>query len=684
MICVEKGDVGGVCLNVGCIPSKALIQRVQAVRRAKTRPMGIVARRRSSTVAQHADVEGRGRRQAHRRRQAAASRRRARSSCSAPRRSTAQEPRRGQAADGDGVAIEAAKAHRHRHRLAADRDPRASSRRRQAHLRLDRRAGARARFPSALLVIGGGYIGLELGTAYASSARKVTVVEGTEQLLPGNDPELVDVVAAQAQEARRRDPPRVPRRSAGKRRRTAPRVRVETKEGTKTFVADAVLVTVGRRPNSENLGLEKLGVKIEKGFVPVDKQQRTNVPGIYAIGDVARQPMLAHKAYEGGGGGGRGHRRPQGGDGRGGHSRRSSSPIPEIADRRPQEHEAPRSRGARSRWASSRSPRSAARWRSPRPTASSRSSPTPPPTSCSASAIVGPEASDLITRGRAGARDGRVPARPRRSPSIRTRRSARRSWRRPRRRSARAPHLVDGGKRAERRSVAARMKPARVVDLGAPRLRRSLGAAAASSSRARQARRDPRHARCSSSIPTSSRSAGGSRARQRLAAGDIPDRRDRARRRRHLSRARAAGRLSDPQARRRRARSARLPARPRGGADAASARDVGVERRRKPGWTGVWIGERKVASIGIAVRRWVTLHGFALNVATDLSRFSRHQPLRARRGGDDLAVAGVRTRARRRGHQAAGDARSVAGARTRLRRLTARRLTAPARATDSR
>jgi dihydrolipoamide dehydrogenase len=63
-----------------------------------------------------------------------------------------------------------------------------------------------------------------------------------------------------------------------------------------TLEADKVLVAVGRRPNSEGLGLEALGVKIEKGFVPVDKHLRTNVPGIYAIGDVAGQPMLAHKA----------------------------------------------------------------------------------------------------------------------------------------------------------------------------------------------------------------------------------------------------------------------------------------------------------------------------------------------------------------------------------------------------
>ncbi len=63
-----------------------------------------------------------------------------------------------------------------------------------------------------------------------------------------------------------------------------------------TLEADKVLVAVGRRPNSEGLGLAEVGVKIDKGFVPVDKTQRTNVPGIYAIGDVAGQPMLAHKA----------------------------------------------------------------------------------------------------------------------------------------------------------------------------------------------------------------------------------------------------------------------------------------------------------------------------------------------------------------------------------------------------
>ena len=73
-------------------------------------------------------------------------------------------------------------------------------------------------------------------------------------------------------------------------------VTVETAGGEVHLDADRVLISVGRRPNSENLGLEAVGVKTEKGFVVVDRRLRTNVPGIYAIGDVAGQPMLAHKA----------------------------------------------------------------------------------------------------------------------------------------------------------------------------------------------------------------------------------------------------------------------------------------------------------------------------------------------------------------------------------------------------
>jgi dihydrolipoamide dehydrogenase len=154
-----------------------------------------------------------------------------------------------------------------------------------------------AEVPKRLLVIGGGYIGLELGSAYQKLGTQLVVVEMTDQLLPGNDPELVNVVARKLKKAGAEI--YLQAKALGwEETKDGAAVRVETKEGAKTFVADKVLLTVGRRPNSENLGLEKLGVKIEKGFIPVDKQQRTNVPGIYCIGDVAQQPMLAHKAYK--------------------------------------------------------------------------------------------------------------------------------------------------------------------------------------------------------------------------------------------------------------------------------------------------------------------------------------------------------------------------------------------------
>ena len=148
------------------------------------------------------------------------------------------------------------------------------------------------------------------------------MVEALPGILPGTDPELVQVVARKLKKlgvevmtgakAKSVDREGRARRGGDRRGRRATR---------STIDADKVLVAVGRRPNSEGLGLEAVGVKVEKGFVPVDRRLRTNVPGIYAIGDVAGQPMLAHKASQGGRGGGRGDRRAQGRDGRALHPR---------------------------------------------------------------------------------------------------------------------------------------------------------------------------------------------------------------------------------------------------------------------------------------------------------------------------------------------------------------------------
>ena len=152
--------------------------------------------------------------------------------------------------------------------------------------------------PERFVVIGGGYIGIEIGTLYAKLGSKVTVVEALPAILPGNDPDIVQVVARKLKklgvEVMTGAKAKSWSEAGGRAAVVLDAGNVDSKDVTVT--ADKVLVAVGRRPNAEGLGLEEVGVKVERGFVTVDKRMRTNVPGIYAIGDVAGQPMLAHKA----------------------------------------------------------------------------------------------------------------------------------------------------------------------------------------------------------------------------------------------------------------------------------------------------------------------------------------------------------------------------------------------------
>lgn len=151
--------------------------------------------------------------------------------------------------------------------------------------------------PEKLLVIGGGYIGMELGTAYHELGSKVSVVEMLTGLLPGADRDLADVLN---------------KRAKGMFTKIMLETKVlkmdETANGLKVTFADKdnkefseeynkVLVSIGRKPNSENLGLENTKVKVtQRGFVEVNAQRRTADENIYAIGDIAGDPMLAHKA----------------------------------------------------------------------------------------------------------------------------------------------------------------------------------------------------------------------------------------------------------------------------------------------------------------------------------------------------------------------------------------------------
>lgn len=150
--------------------------------------------------------------------------------------------------------------------------------------------------PKSMLCIGGGYIGLELGTFYQKIGTQVTVVEAGPGLLGGVDPDLARVVAKRLEKLGAKILLGT-KTSGAKIQKNG--VEVSFAPGGaagKPQTFEKVLVTIGRTPNSAGLGLERAGVKLDaKGFVIVDAQRRTNVPHLFAIGDIAGQPLLAHK-----------------------------------------------------------------------------------------------------------------------------------------------------------------------------------------------------------------------------------------------------------------------------------------------------------------------------------------------------------------------------------------------------
>ena len=153
--------------------------------------------------------------------------------------------------------------------------------------------------PKRVLIIGGGIIGLEMATVYDALGSKVTVVEFLDRLIPGADPDIVKPLAK-----------RIEKRYQKILLNTKVAKIESTSVGLKAFfesaaggeapapeIFDRVLLAVGRRPNGKNIAVEKAGVTVnERGWIPVDRQMRTNVAHIYAIGDIVGEPMLAHKA----------------------------------------------------------------------------------------------------------------------------------------------------------------------------------------------------------------------------------------------------------------------------------------------------------------------------------------------------------------------------------------------------
>lgn len=150
--------------------------------------------------------------------------------------------------------------------------------------------------PERLLVVGGGYIGLELGTVYSALGSKVSVVEVTNGLLPGADRDLVRPLHKRLE--RTFEAIHLENKVVGlEETKDGVRVSLEGAGGKKMETYSRVLVSVGRTPNSDGLGLENTKVEVsDRGYIVVDTQRRTADPGIWAIGDVVGQPMLAHKA----------------------------------------------------------------------------------------------------------------------------------------------------------------------------------------------------------------------------------------------------------------------------------------------------------------------------------------------------------------------------------------------------
>ena len=291
-LCIEKEFWGGVCLNVGCIPSKALItagKKFEAIKKAGD--FGIVVGEPSIDMEKVQSfksgvvkkltggvemlLKGNG-----------ADRLIGTARFDGPGRLIVDTPDGNVAIESKNIVIATGSKPIQIPGFSYD-DARVINSR--GALDLDH-------VPPELVVIGGGYIGLELGMMLAKVGADVTVVEMADTVLPGFDPDVIKLVKRRLKKGKItvHTGARATGWEEGKDKAV---VKVETKKGELQLPADQILVTVGRFPNTEGLGLETLdGLEMDGRFIQIDAQCKTNIPGVYAIGDVAGQPMLAHKA----------------------------------------------------------------------------------------------------------------------------------------------------------------------------------------------------------------------------------------------------------------------------------------------------------------------------------------------------------------------------------------------------
>jgi dihydrolipoamide dehydrogenase len=294
--CIEKESVGGVCLNWGCIPSKALITTAQRYDWARHgEEMGIFAdgvrldlpraQQRNREIVKHhtggvaALLKSNGAELVKGTAELITSRR-------VQVRPESGEPFELEATQAVVVATGATP------RVLRGIEPDGR------HVVTAREAVFLERLPEHLIVLGGGVIGLELGSAYQQLGSRLTIVELTGGLLPGVDADLVKVVEKHlvsrgAQILTSTRALEVQKSDAGV------RLSIENDSGKSTLEGSVLLVAAGFVPNGRGLGLEKIGVALDAaGHVTIDERCETSVPGVFAIGDVSGPPYLAHKAYK--------------------------------------------------------------------------------------------------------------------------------------------------------------------------------------------------------------------------------------------------------------------------------------------------------------------------------------------------------------------------------------------------
>ncbi|HYQ41414.1 MAG TPA: dihydrolipoyl dehydrogenase [Polyangiaceae bacterium] len=292
--CIEEEEYGGVCLNWGCIPSKALIANAHFVEKARhISDSGITVGDVKIDVDKMQDWKG-------------GVVKKMTSGVRSLLKANGGEMIEGRGKVVDPKTVEVTLKSGEKRRVSASKGlviATGSATIQVPGFEFDgkqvigaREAVSLRQIPKRLVVIGGGVIGLELGMVYQSFGAQLTVVELTPSLLPGVDPDCVKIVEKKIE---KRGGKVFKNTRAERLEKTANGVTViVSNEGKEQRIeADVVLVAVGMKPRSRGVGLEEIGVEIDqRGFIKTNEFCETNVKGVYAIGDVSGQPMLAHKA----------------------------------------------------------------------------------------------------------------------------------------------------------------------------------------------------------------------------------------------------------------------------------------------------------------------------------------------------------------------------------------------------